>query len=100
MLNYSRRLLPEARSKYNDDQDQVEEDREEVKPPEYIPPKFSSPEEENISEDEAVGPIQSHANIDLITFDSLNYFPSFHTTQEKEGKTLVILKIMMIYVGV
>ena len=38
--------------------------------PEYVPPEFSS--EEEMSDEEDSLPIQSHANIDLITFDSLN----------------------------
>ena len=38
--------------------------------PEYVQPEFSS--EEEMSDEEDSLPIQSHANIDLITFDSLN----------------------------
>ena len=49
----------------------------EIPTPEYQPPEFSSDDEE-ISEDEGSVPIQSHANIDLVTFDSLNS----HTIQK------------------
>ena len=49
----------------------------EIPTPEYHPPEFSS-EDEEISEDEGSVPIQSHANIDLVTFDSLNS----HTIQK------------------
>ena len=55
---------------------QPEVQEAEIPTPEYQPPELNS--EEEISEDEDSVPIQSHANIDLVTFDSLNS----HTIQK------------------
>ena len=49
---------------------QMENQTIQIPSPEYVPPEFSS--EEEMSDEEDSLPIQSHANIDLITFDSLN----------------------------
>ena len=62
---------------------QEEEERVVIHTPEYTQPEFSSPDEP-VSEDEDTAPIQSHANIDLVTFDSLNAYNVQKLVQERD----------------
>ena len=66
----------------SDQEDQEEERAIQIPTPEYAPPEFSS--EEEMSEEEDSLPIQSHANIDLITFDSLNSSTVQKLIQERD----------------
>lgn len=51
--------------------------------PEYVPPEFSS-DKEMMSADEAAAPIQPYANVDLVTFDSLNAYNVQKLIQERD----------------
>ena len=62
---------------------QEEEERVVIHTPEYTQPEFSSPDEP-VSEDEDTAPIQSHANIDPVTFDSLNAYNVQKLVQERD----------------
>ena len=70
-----------SEDEYMVEQPQIHE--EEISTPEYRPPAFSS-EDEDISEDEGAVPIQSHANIDLVTFDALNSNTVQNLIQERD----------------
>ena len=81
VINYNYIYIRKEEKKKEDKEEQLSDQEEEtvqqmedptiqIPSPEYVPPEFSS--EEEMSDEEDSLPIQSHANIDLVTFDSLN----------------------------
>ena len=68
---------------------QMESSPIQIPTPEYVPPEFSSEEERSDEEDSL--PIQSHANIDLVTFDSLNSSTVKKLIQERDRLGFVCL---------
>ena len=86
----SRKKKSKRREEEPSDQEDQEEERTrqmenqtiQIPSPEYVPPEFSS--EEEMSDEEDSLPIQSHANIDLITFDSLSSSTVQKLIQERD----------------
>ena len=84
------RKAEKRREEEPSDQEDQEEERTgqmdkqaiQIPSPQYVPPEFSS--EEEMSDEEESLPIQSHANIDLITFDSLNSGTGQKLIQERD----------------